>query len=273
MLEICSQHTGGMRTICARIPASPFRGFVLASCLLLSLCAVVAGEPGEEDQAMTVFFEDFSSHGASSAKRPKEWLNPTWHMPKSSDGKWWIININYYATNRSRHIARQGLVGDMQIGRRVWATTTDFRIAPDPVEDAFILSLKVLGMNYCKGVLNLRLIDKDGNGYGCILAMQSEEAKKNAITRWQKGKDTIIKAGKGAAARLPLSKEGIVSLVTLRLSKGGIVTLSADDKLIAETVDKSFTRFTALGLSVEYETRFVIDDIKLKAFIDLDFEE
>ena len=225
---------------------------------------------------MTVFFEDFSSHGASSAKQPEEWLNPTWDMPKSSDGKWWIIGTGWYGPNRNPEIARQGLIGNMQIGRRVWATTTDFRIAPDPVEEAFVLSLKVLGMGYSQGALNVRFVDGEGNGYGCILAMAGASSQKhgwnNAITRWEKGKDAILEAVEGAAARLPLSKQGIVSHVALRLSKGGALTLSVDDKVIVKTIDKSFTAFTELGLSVEYETRFVIDDIKLAAFIDLEEE-
>jgi len=252
-------------------------GVALALCLVIWAPCLAAGEGGADEEAVTVFFENFSCHGASSAKQPDEWENPTWNMPRSSNGKWWIIQTNYYGASRNPDLARQGLVGNIGTGSRVWATTSDFRIAPDPIEDAFMLSLKVLGMSYSRGALNVRLVDKDGNGYGCILAMNSEEAEKhgwkNAITRWEKGKDAIIEAVEGDAARLPLSKEGIISLVALRLKKGGILTLSVNDKVIVKTIDKSFTEFTELGLSVEYETRFVIDDIKLAAFIDLEFEE
>jgi len=256
--------------------ASLRRAFVSTAAVVFILAAIALCAHAEEPEPMTVFFEDFSSHGASSAKQPEEWLNPTWNMPKSSDGKWWIVGTGWYGPNKNPEIARQGLVGNMGIGRRVWAVTTDFRIAPDPVEEAFVLSLKVLGMGYSKGALNVRLVDSEGNGYGCVLAMAGGSAEKNgwknAITRWEKGKDAVLAAAEGDVARLPVSPEGVVNYVALRLSQGGALTLSVDDKVIVKTIDKSFTEFTELGLSVEYETRFVIDDIKLAAFIDLEEE-
>ena len=221
-----------------------------------------------------VFYENFESHGANSSRQPSEWVSPTWNMPRSPDGKWWIIGTNYYGSASNPKVARQCIVGNISCGRRRWATTRDFRIVPDPVRQEFILELKVLQYGYLRGALNVRLTDGEGNGYGCRVAMAGESSRKhkwtNAIVRWDGGRDRILATTEGPAARIPVKQDGGIVVVRLRLTRDGALSLEIDDTPVARTSDKAYTTFIELGVSVEYETRFVIDDIKLSTLIDLE---
>lgn|GEM_PF-2672718 len=249
---------------------------LLVAAAVLSFTSVGIGS--DSDDLVTVFFEDFSGQGANSAKQPEKWVNPKWDMPKSADGKWWVIGTGWYGPNKNKMIARQGLMGNLGISRRSWARTSDFRIAPDPVTDAWVLTFKVLGISYTKGAMNVRLIDEKGNGYGCMLAMRSPSSEKykwtNRVVRWDAGRknETVLAKAEGDQAHIARIKDGLLHSVELRLEKTGVLTLSVDDSVIARAEDTSHKQFTELNFSIEYETRFTIDDIKLATPFELEEE-
>ena len=221
-----------------------------------------------------VFYENFESHGANSSRQPSEWVSPTWNMPRSPDGKWWIIGTGYYGSAANRKVARQCIVGNISCGRRRWATTRDFRIVPDPVRKEFVLEFKVLQYGYLEGALNVRLTDGEGNGYGCRVAMEGESSRKhkwtNAIVRWDEDRDHILATADGPAGRIPVKQDGGIVVVTLRLAADGALSFEIDGKRVARTSDRAYTTFIELGVSVEYETRVAIDDLKLSTLVDLE---
>lgn len=243
--------------------------------LLLAAPFAALGEDGDNELA-TIFFEDFSGQGASSAKQPDEWVNPKWDMPRSPDGKWWIIGTSWYGPNKNKPIAQQGMMGNIGIGRYRWATTRDFHIAPDPIENEFLLTFKVLSIGYMKGAMHVRVVDDQGNGYGCVLAMDSESTRAhkwtNRLVRWGEGeaKEAVLAEAPSPDQRLTRNEaDGELIEVALRLKADGALTLEIDGEVVAQAEDANHRRFTALGFSVEYESRFTIDDIKLATKIAL----
>jgi len=232
-------------------------------CMLYSSLLLASESSGDQ---IVVFFENFSNHGASSAKQPKEWVNPTWTNPKSRDGKWWAMGTGWYASSKIPAIARQKLMGNMMMSRN-WVTTTDFKISPDPVKNSFKLELKFLNYSYHKGIMFVKVVDSKGNGYGFSIALAGASAKKfnykTGIFKWVANKRKILSVADAANATFPIKKSGGILSLEFTRDKDGQMLLKVDGKEIVKATDTLYNSFTTLGLMVDYESRFTIDDIKL----------
>jgi len=230
-----------------------------------ALATVAAAAP------VTVFFEDFEGQGARSGKQPESWDNPRWEMPRSADGKWWVMGVNYYGPHDDPVIARQRLMGNIMTGRRRWCTTSDFRTVPDPVQAPWTLSFKLLAISYTKGALHVRFTDAAGRGYGCMLALEGEVARKhgwkNSLLRWDGANEKALAVAGKDKARIPYAAKGRLHEVALHRDADGALVLLLDGEPALRAVDTTYTTFTHVGVSVEYETRMTLDDIKVRAAV------
>ena len=221
---------------------------------------------------MTVFFENFKGQGASSAKQPERWDNPEWNMPRSIDGKWWVMGTSYYGAHDNPEIARQSVMGNIMIGRRRWCTTADFWTLPDPVTTPWTVSFRLLDISYTRGALHIRFSDADGRGYGCMLALEGEPAREhgwcNQLLRWDGATEQVLAVAEGADARIQRAAKGRLHEVALRWNATGQLRLFVDGGLLLQAVDRACTIFTHVGVSVEYETRMTLDDIRVRAEVE-----